>query len=59
MDAHTVSSMRAHPRALTAAQPSRRQRRRILRHIFRRREVTTFQRCLAVHIYYAARVGSL
>ncbi len=59
MDAQTVNSMRAQPRAIPVAQPARRTRRRLLRHIFRRKEVTTFQRCLAVHIYYAARVGAL
>lgn len=59
MDAQTVNSMRAQPRAILAAQPARRTHRRLLRHIFRRKEVTTFQRCLAVHIYYAARVGAL
>lgn len=59
MDAHTLNSMHAHPRAMKIAQPARRTRRRFLRHIFRRKEVTTFQRCLAVHMYYAARVGAL
>ena len=32
---------------------------RRLLHLWRRREVTTFQKCLAVHMYYAApkRIG--
>lgn len=59
MDAQTVNSIRPQRRALPVAQQARRPRRRLLRHIFRRKEVTTFQRCLAVHMYYAARVSSL
>ena len=59
MDAQTVNSIRPHRRATPVAQPARRARRRFLHHIFRRKEVTTFQRCLAVHMYYAARVSSL
>jgi hypothetical protein len=59
MDAHTVNSIRPHPRTMPMTQPARRPRRRFLRHIFRRKEITTFQRCLAVHMYFAARVGAL
>jgi hypothetical protein len=29
------------------------------RHLFRRTEPTTFQRCLAVHIHFASKVGAL
>jgi hypothetical protein len=29
------------------------------RHLFRRAEPTTFQRCLAVHIHFASKVGAL
>lgn len=59
MDAHAVNSIRPQCRPIAVAQSARRARRRFLRHIFRRKEVTTFQRCLAVHMYYASRVGAL
>ena len=59
MDAHTVNSIRPQRRPVAASQSARRPHRRFLRHIFRRKEVTTFQRCLAVHMYYASRVGAL
>jgi hypothetical protein len=59
MDAQTVSSTRPLGRAVAAQPTRRRARRRFLRRFFRRAEVTTFQRCLAVHMYYAERTGTL
>lgn len=41
----------------TPSTPAR--RRRLLPRLLRRREPTTFQRCLAVHMHMAARNGAL
>jgi hypothetical protein len=43
--------------ALRAIEAPRRAKPR--RRFFRRAEPTTFQRCLAVHLYFASRVGAL
>lgn len=59
MDAQTVTSPRAFRRATPAGAMRRRRRHHLLRHIFRRREVTTFQRCLAVHMYFAEHTGTM
>lgn len=47
------------PRRKRASELERPARQRLLRRLFRRSEPTTFQRCLAVHMHYAARNGVL
>ncbi len=64
MDAHTIDERRlrqgmpaaARPLSAITARFSRRSRRRLFRRLFHRDEVTTFHRCLAVHMYYATRL---
>jgi hypothetical protein len=63
MDANTLSYLRARQRTPVAACPKQssakpaahQKRRPLLRRIFGREEVTTFQRCLAIHMHYAQR----
>lgn len=67
MDANTANFLRERQRAVSAAGPrrgdstqaARSARGTLLQRIFRRkdREVTTFHRCLAVHMHYAERRG--
>jgi hypothetical protein len=42
-------------RAIEVSRPAKPRRRRF----FRRAEPTTFQRCLAVHLHFASKVGAL
>lgn len=63
MDANTFSYLRARQRTPVAARPTQAsanpsahpKRRPLLRRLFGREEVSTFQRCLAIHMHYAQR----
>jgi hypothetical protein len=63
MDANTFSYLRARQRTPSAVRPpqasaspsAQPKRRPLLRRIFGREEITTFQRCLAIHMHYAQR----
>jgi hypothetical protein len=62
MDANTFSDLRARqrpvatrPKQASATPAASAKRRPLLRRIFGREEVTTFQRCLAIHMHYAQR----
>jgi len=62
MDANTFTYLRARQRGVAPARPkqaraiaAQTKRRSLLGRIFGRGEVTTFHRCLAVHMHYAQR----
>jgi hypothetical protein len=65
MDANTANFLRARRRVIPAGGPqrvdsvqvARPARGSLLQRIFRRKEVSTFHRCLAVHMHYAERRG--
>jgi hypothetical protein len=62
MDANTANVLRARQRAVSLNRqewesPARAARRPLLQRLFRRKEVTTFHRCLAVHMHFAERRG--
>lgn len=67
MDANTFSYLRARQRHAPPSRPkpagvsavAHAKRRPLLRRIFGRDEVTTFHRCLAVHMHYAQRSSVL
>ena len=67
MDANTFSYLRARQRIAPPARATttagsataHAKRRPLLRRIFGRDEVTTFHRCLAVHMHYAQRSSVL
>ena len=67
MDANTFSYLRARQRNVAPARPAqakatpvaRAKRRPLLQRIFAREEITTFHRCLAVHMHYAQRSSLL
>jgi hypothetical protein len=62
MSADTASLPRTRQRTVSATRQERQaiartSRRPLLARIFRREEVTTFHRCLAVHMHFAERRG--
>ena len=62
MSADTASLTRTRQRTVSNTRQERQQaaratRRPLLARIFRREEVTTFHRCLAVHMHFAERRG--
>ena len=67
MDANTFSYLRARQRIaspartkpITGSATAHAKRRPLFRRIFGRGEVTTFHRCLAVHMHYAQRSSVL
>lgn len=67
MDANTFTYLRARQRQAAPARPqpaiavsaAHAPRRPLLRRLFGRNEVTTFHRCLAVHMHYAQRSSVL
>ena len=59
MDANTIS-LHARQRAVSGRkerEQAARARRPFFQRLFRRKEVTTFHRCLAVHMHFAQRRG--
>jgi hypothetical protein len=62
MDAGTANFLRERQRSVSTNRQEREQsvrasRRPLLQRIFRRKEITTFHRCLAVHMHFAERRG--
>ncbi len=61
MDADTANFLHPRQRIIPVIRQERQQpartARRLWTRIFRRKEITTFHRCLAVHMHFAARRG--